>query len=119
MNELITSLLTGELGATTLLLLFILGILTKRFVPWWIHEDVVKKLEEYESVAPGLVDEISELVDLLSDPAISDETKRKRAAGALTDSREIFYYDTRRRRARQRRTTQRKPVRKRKKHDYG
>lgn len=118
MNEIITSLLTGELGATTLLLLFILGILTKRFVPWWIHEDVLRKLEEYEEVAPGLVEEVSELIAILNDSSIDDDVKRRRASRVLTDKNEINH-NSLQRRTRQRRTTRRKPVTKRKKHDNG
>jgi len=62
LETVITNLLTGELGVTTLLLLFILGILTKRFVPWWVHEEVVAELKRYEDEAPELTRKVEELV---------------------------------------------------------
>lgn len=66
MDQLITRILGGDLNATSLLMLFILGILTKRFVPWWIHEEVISKLKEYEEKAPALLEEVTTLIDLMS-----------------------------------------------------
>lgn len=65
MDQLIVKILSGELDAASLLILFIIGILTKRFVPWWIHEEALEKLEQYESTAPALLDEVGELIDLM------------------------------------------------------
>lgn len=73
MDQALTALLTGELNTVSLLLLFIVGILTKRFVPWWVHEEVVKKLEEYEQAAPALLDEVSTLINLLVDDGPSNK----------------------------------------------
>jgi hypothetical protein len=63
MDELIVKLLGGNLTAETLLLLFIVGILTKRFVPWWVYEEVVEELRKYEDDAPQLLDAVQELTD--------------------------------------------------------
>lgn len=67
-DQIIIQLLSGDLNSATLLILFIIGILTKRFVPWWVHEDVVKKLEEYEEASPELIDEVRKLMDIMEDP---------------------------------------------------
>ena len=57
---------TGNSAAiVTMLLLFIAGLLTKRFVPWWVYEDVLKKLNEYQDAAPSLISEIRRLMILL------------------------------------------------------
>lgn len=57
---------TGNSSAViVMLLLFIAGLLTKRFVPWWVYEDVLKKLKEYEDAAPSLISEIRRLMILL------------------------------------------------------
>jgi hypothetical protein len=74
MDQLITSLLSGDLDAASLLLLFIVGILTKRFVPWWIHEEVLEKLDEYEKTAPALLDEVSLLIELINEPKVGGKT---------------------------------------------
>ena len=71
MQPLIDVIVSGDLNTTTLLLLFILGILTKRFVPWWVHEEALEKLEQYEQSAPELLDEIGTLIDILNDPKVS------------------------------------------------
>lgn len=68
MDAVIVQLLSGDFNTATLLILFIIGILTKRFVPWWIHEDVVKKLEEYEEASPELISEVRKLMDIMHDP---------------------------------------------------
>lgn len=65
MEQIIIEALGGNLDGATLLMLFIIGILTKRFVPWWVHEEALKKLKEYEDAAPVLLDEVSTLIDLL------------------------------------------------------
>lgn len=49
----------------TLLMLFIVGLLTKRFVPWWVHEEALRKLQEYEETAPELISEVKHLVSML------------------------------------------------------
>ena len=67
MEQIILEVLSGKLDGATLLMLFILGILTKRFVPWWIHEEALEKLKEYEDAAPALLDEVSTLIDLIND----------------------------------------------------
>ena len=61
-------LLSQDLSVTTLLAIFIVGLFTKRFVPWWIHEEVLNKLKEYEETAPQLVDEMQKVLTLLEDP---------------------------------------------------
>jgi len=65
MDQLLTKIIAGDLDAASLLLLFIVGILTKRFVPLWIHEEALEKLEQYESTAPALLDEIGDLIELM------------------------------------------------------
>ena len=70
MDRLVETILNGDLNTTSLLLLFILGILTKRFVPWWVHEDALDKLEQYEQSAPELLDAIDTLTDVLNDPGV-------------------------------------------------
>lgn len=51
----------------TLLLLFIVGLLTKRFVPWWVHEEALRKLREYEEAAPELITQVQRLVKALDE----------------------------------------------------
>lgn len=51
----------------TLLLLFIVGLLTKRFVPWWVHEEALRKLREYEEAAPELITQVQRLVKKLEE----------------------------------------------------
>lgn len=70
MDKLVDAIINGDLDTASLLMLFIVGILTKRFVPWWVHEEVLEKLDEYEKVAPALLDEVSTLIDLLNDPKV-------------------------------------------------
>jgi hypothetical protein len=60
-------LIGNDTAVITMLLLFITGLLTKRFVPWWVYEDVVKKLKEYEEAAPELITEVQRLMTLLED----------------------------------------------------
>lgn len=67
-DQIIVQLLSGEINSVALLILFIIGILTKRFVPWWVHEEVVKKLEEYEEASPELIEEVRKLMDIMHDP---------------------------------------------------
>lgn len=76
MESLILSLLSGELSVTTLLLLFIIAILTKRFVPWWVYDSLVAELEIYKKQAPALIDDIQELFSLIED-SHSPEHKKK------------------------------------------
>ena len=70
MDKLIESLVNGDLDTASLLMLFIVGILTKRFVPWWVHEEVLEKLEQYEEAAPALLEVVDQLNDLLNDPKV-------------------------------------------------
>ena len=51
----------------SLLILFILGLLTKRFVPWWVHEDAIRRLRVYEEAAPELITEVRRLMVLLDE----------------------------------------------------
>lgn len=66
-----------------LLLLFITGILTKRIVPWWIHNEALEKLKAYEDAAPKLITEIQTLMDSLyhqqeaEDEPVTGPTRRK------------------------------------------
>ena len=60
--------LSSDLTVASLLCAFIIGMFTKRFVPWWIHEEVVKKLKEYEQTAPELIDEMKRMMRVLEDP---------------------------------------------------
>lgn len=69
METLISQILSGgDINAVSLLILFILGLLTRRFVPWWVHEDVVKKLDEYEEASPDLLEEVRKLMKVMNDP---------------------------------------------------
>lgn len=56
-------LLASGSSTISLLLLFIIGLLTRRFVPWWVYEDALKKLEEYEREGPKLLEELRTLLD--------------------------------------------------------
>lgn len=67
-DQIIIQLLSGDFNSATLLVLFIIGILTKRFVPWWVHEEVVKKLDEYEKDSPELIDEVRKMMEVMNDP---------------------------------------------------
>lgn len=64
MESLLTLLLSGD-TSTTMLLLFILGLLTKRIVPWYVHEEVVEKLKKYEEQAPEMVEQMELVIKLL------------------------------------------------------
>lgn len=65
MEPLISSLLAGDLSTSTLLLLFILGLLTKRFVPWWTYEAMEQRLRLYEQDTPSLIKEVKDLLDTI------------------------------------------------------
>lgn len=61
-----TDLLIGnDTAVITMLLLFITGILTKRIVPWYVHEEALTKLKKYEDAAPGLITEVNRLMEVL------------------------------------------------------
>lgn len=77
MDQFITKIMAGDLDAASLLLLFIVGILTKRFVPWWIYEEALEKLEQYESTAPALLDDIGELIDLMQSQQGKDKLSER------------------------------------------
>lgn len=89
MEQAIATILSGDLDTASLLILFIIGILTKRFVPWWIHEEVVHKLDEYEEAAPALMDEVSHLIDLLTDNDL-DRNPRERITSYDREKREAI-----------------------------
>jgi hypothetical protein len=80
MEQVIIELLGGKLDGATLLMLFIIGILTKRFVPWWVHEEALDKLAQYEDAAPALLDEVTRLIDTINnDPdAVGKPTTQRR-----------------------------------------
>lgn len=63
MENAIVALLSGDLSVVTLLLLFILGILTKRFVPWWVYEQTLDELKAYEEDAPKLINKVDALIE--------------------------------------------------------
>lgn len=65
MEQTIISLLGGELGVTSLLLLFIIGLLTKRFVPWWVYDAIVEELNVYKEEAPEFLREVHRLLELV------------------------------------------------------
>lgn len=65
MEQALISGLSGDLSAASLMFLFIVGLLTRRFVPWWVYEDVLTKLEEYEEAAPELLEQVDTLIDML------------------------------------------------------
>ena len=81
METILVELLSGKLDGATLLMAFIIGILTKRFVPWWIHEEALEKLAQYEDAAPALLEEVTRLIDTINnDPDAADKpaTQRRR-----------------------------------------
>lgn len=80
MESLIVSLLSGELSVTTLLLLFIIAVLTKRFVPWWVYDSMVAELKVYKEQTPDLLDEIQNLFEV-----IQDEKEKNEAAESLSE----------------------------------
>ena len=57
--------ISGDNEIVMLLLLFITMLLTKRIVPWWLYEETLKKLKEYEEAAPELITETRRLMELL------------------------------------------------------
>lgn len=67
MESLIVSLLSGDLSVTTLLLLFIIAVLTKRFVPWWVYDSLVAELKVYKEQTPDLLDEIQHLFEVIKE----------------------------------------------------
>lgn len=69
--------ISGDNEIVLMLLMFITGLLTKRFVPWWVYEDVLKKLEEYEKAAPELITETKRLMELLSNSTSVVEHRKK------------------------------------------
>lgn len=103
MEETIISLLGGELGVTTILLLFILGLLTKRFVPWWVYEALVEELKVYKNEAPELIREVQRLLALVEEEDKRDDHEdqgarfRNHDGGVHRDSRTKERSNTRRR----------------------
>lgn len=61
-------LFSQDVSVVALLGAFIVGLLTKRFVPWWVYEEALKKLREYEETAPELIDEMQKMMAILEDP---------------------------------------------------
>ena len=70
--------LNGDLDVVTLLFLFITGLLTKRFVPWWVYEDVLEKLKAYEDAAPELITDVRRLIALVDEDDNGDLIIRQR-----------------------------------------
>lgn len=73
MEAVLVSLLSGELSVTTLLLLFIIAILTKRFVPWWVYDALVAELKVYKEQAPDLIDEIQNMYQSMQEKEIDEK----------------------------------------------
>lgn len=71
-------LIGNDAAVITLLLLFITGILTKRIVPWWVHDDALEKLKAYEDAAPKLITEIQHLMDVLHEQDAELDEQRQR-----------------------------------------
>lgn len=69
--------ISGDNEIVLMLLMFITGLLTKRFVPWWVYEDVLKKLKEYEEAAPELIAETRRLMALIDKNTASSDTRKK------------------------------------------
>lgn len=67
-------LIGNDTAVITLLLLFIIGLLTKRFVPWWVHEEVLEKLSEYEKTAPELISEVQRLLNTIEQGKVNGNT---------------------------------------------
>lgn len=55
----------NDTAVITMLLLFITALLTKRVVPWYVHEEALNKLKKYEDAAPGLISEVNRLMDVI------------------------------------------------------
>ena len=68
-------LIGNDTAVITMLLLFITGLLTKRFVPWWVYEDVVRQLKEYEEAAPELIAEVKRLITLMEKEEKSETSR--------------------------------------------
>lgn len=73
MDQILVQILNGDLNTQALLILFIIGILTKRFVPWWVHDDVVQELKKYEEDAPQLMDAVQALTEEVRSKGIKSE----------------------------------------------
>lgn len=59
------SLLIGnDTAVITLLLLFITALLTKRIVPWYVHQEALDKLKKYEDAAPELIENMNRLMEM-------------------------------------------------------
>lgn len=54
-----------DTAVITMLLLFVTALLTKRVVPWYVYEDVLRKLTAYEELAPSLKAEIDRLIQIV------------------------------------------------------
>lgn len=66
--ELVKLILGGsDAPVVTMLLLFITALMTKRIVPWYVHEAALKKLQRYEDAAPDLISEINNLLDIVAE----------------------------------------------------
>lgn len=110
MEKAIETIISGDLNTASLLMLFIIGILTKRFVPWWVHEEALDKLDEYERTAPVLMDEVTTLIDILNnDPQFNDafrehehRTSRRRVADKTAGLKVAMHRNKRARRPRKR-----------------
>jgi hypothetical protein len=57
-------LIGNDTAVITLLLLFITALLTKRIVPWYVHQEALDKLKKYEDAAPGLIENMNRLMEL-------------------------------------------------------
>lgn len=85
-----TFLIGNDTAVITMLLLFITALLTKRVVPWWVYEDVLRQLQEYEEAAPELITEVKRLMTALEEreeelhppprPKVGPKSARRRGA---------------------------------------
>lgn len=111
MESLIVSLLSGELSVTTLLLLFIIAVLTKRFVPWWVYDSLVAELKVYKEQTPDLLDEIQRLFEVIQDEKDKTEvaeTLREKAVEARKEIEQVDGDIVQRQRVRPKRTSARR-----------
>lgn len=95
MEQAVLEILGGELTTDMLLLLIILGFVTKRIVPWWVYETMEQKLKEHEATAPALIEAVEELIEAIDEsqgsvsPQVRQTQERLRNIERRTSTRRV------------------------------
>ena len=78
MDKSVDTLLTGQYTVESLLMLFILLLITKRIVPWWIYEQLERDYKELKARTESMTDTVDEYIRGYKDALSSVNNNRRR-----------------------------------------